>query len=738
MANVMLREGKYDEAERLYKQAREQFVLLNSPYEIASCDGNLAIVAGAQGKYDEAKRLLQQAREQFAKLNMPAAIAHCNLGIAEMMRQQGEYDEAKRLCQQAREQLAQLNMPSFVADCNFILAEIMRQIGEYDESKKLYQAGLDKSIDETRWELLFGLGKVNFEQGNPKEASTYYEESISVIESIRGRQQEDTAKTGVMHNKIDVYATMVRLCCEQEDFEKAFEYAERAKSRALLDLMEQATRGLKAKTHKGQAAKDTAIDARAKASKKSDDETPENGPNLLSIALKAEEELSEEDFELASFISVQARTLEEIRVSLPKDTALLEYFYEGDTAYVFSVMQDDLFVEEFDIGVVRPLAEVTENRREFENAEELLTGVEGNEEVTILRGMLHPDAPVIAQGELSIKDWLCYTTFALYESRNEPTGEIKQVKRGSNLRIKDEAYEHLAILYRELIRPMQDVVDAAERIVIVPHGVLHYVPFSALIDVPEGREREAKQLIQMGEAKYLIETKTISMMPSGSMIDVCQKKPRPQPENCLAVSQPALGKDERPIIYRCELEDYFSEEKTELLLEQAATIPNFVQAAHTHLHSVIHFDTHGMLNANNGLYSWLAMSKPTEYGAEIEPLYAKDIFNLDFRSCIVVLRACMSGLGKVHPGDDIIGLTRAFFYAGTPSIVASMWEVDDRESHDLIETFYDAWLECGDKAEALRQAQLEAMKFLDDLGEERHPYHWAGFALYGDWKDEKP
>ena len=176
---------------------------------------------------------------------------------------------------------------------------------------------------------------------------------------------------------------------------------------------------------------------------------------------------------------------------------------------MFSVMQDDLFVEEFDIGVVRPLAEVTENRREFENAEELLTGVEGNEEVTILRGMLHPDAPVIAQGELSIKDWLCYTTFALYESRNEPTGEIKQVKRGSNLRIKDEAYEHLAILYRELIRPMQDVVDAAERIVIVPHGLLHYVPFSALIDVPEGREREAKQLIQMGEAKYLIETKTI-------------------------------------------------------------------------------------------------------------------------------------------------------------------------------------------------------------------------------------
>ena len=628
---------------------------------------------------------------------MPQQIAMCYIHMMSLYSDQGEYPEAKRLLLQARALFKQSQMPQSVAICDVNLAIIHLAQGGYTEAESLLKSNIEGIPGRFRWVILWMLARLynapDFQQRDEEVAYHYYSEAIEFIESMRGKQDTDTDKILILYDKMQVYAEMVQLCVKMKNHFRAYEYVERAKSRALLDLMEQAAMGQ-----------------------------------------KAEDELAKQDFELASLVSVRVKSPEEIQAILPKGTVLLEYFYEGDIAYMYGIMKDKpIVVKEFNINLVRPFLEVMEKSYEFETAEELLTSVDSDEKA-ILHNMFHRGAS-IEKGELYIRDWLCYTIFDLYEKHDEPTGEIKQVKRDSQ--IKDAAYEHLAILYRELIRPMQDVVDSAERLIIVPHDVLHHVPFSALIDVSEGREQDAKKLIHTGEAKYLIETKTVLMIPSGSMVVVCKEKQRPKPEDVLAVRQPALGKDDRPIEYGCELERYFGEEKTNILLGRDATIPNFVEALHTHLPSVIHFDTHGMFNANNGLYSWLAMSKLTEYGTETEQLYVVYILNLNLQACLVVLRACMSGLGEVHPGDDIIGLTRAFFYAGVPSIVASMWEIDDQGSCDLIESFYDAWLKCGDKAdkaEALRKAQLEMMKFLDDLGKERHPYRWAGFALYGDWE----
>lgn len=200
----------------------------------------------------------------------------------------------------------------------------------------------------------------------------------------------------------------------------------------------------------------------------------------------------------------------------------------------------------------------------------------------------------------------------------------------------------------------------------------------------------------------------------------------------LAVRQPALGDDLPPIRHGCKLERHFAGKKFRSLDKEDATVPN-LKALSTPF-SIIHFGTHGMLNANNGLYSYLAMSKHGENGTETDFLYSKDIFNLRLYATLVVLRACMSGLGRIHPGDDIIGLTRAFFYAGTPSILASLWEIDDKESRKLIDLFYAEWLRCGDKAQGLRQAQLQRIQPLRALRKETHPYHWAGFALFGNYR----
>ena len=97
---------------------------------------------------------------------------------------------------------------------------------------------------------------------------------------------------------------------------------------------------------------------------------------------------------------------------------------------------------------------------------------------------------------------------------------------------------------------------------------------------------------------------------------------------------------------------------------------------------------------------------------------------------LVTLSACQTGLNKRSPGDELIGLTRAFLYAGAPSVVVSLWSVDAYLTHDLMLEFYKQLKEGADKATALQKAQIKIM----EKDEYNHLYYWAPFVLVGDWE----
>ncbi len=99
------------------------------------------------------------------------------------------------------------------------------------------------------------------------------------------------------------------------------------------------------------------------------------------------------------------------------------------------------------------------------------------------------------------------------------------------------------------------------------------------------------------------------------------------------------------------------------------------------------------------------------------------------KSNLVTLSACETALSKVQGEDDLSGLSRAFFYAGTPSILATLWEVDDNSTYILMEHFYKNWLKGMSKPEALTRAQTA----LKQIPQYTHPYYWAPFVLIGDW-----
>ena len=171
-------------------------------------------------------------------------------------------------------------------------------------------------------------------------------------------------------------------------------------------------------------------------------------------------------------------------------------------------------------------------------------------------------------------------------------------------------------------------------------------------------------------------------------------------------------------------------------------------------YDIIHFASHSEFNPEFPMFSCIKMAKEKNEDGRLE---VHEIFNLDLdNASLVTLSACETGLGKLSKGDEMIGLTRGFIYAGTPSIVASLWKVNDKSTSDLMSLFYKN-LKTHSKVEALRMAQLEMINGEVGRGIVRgvggitaseegegssdpqmtvngsHPYFWAPFILLGDW-----
>ena len=139
-------------------------------------------------------------------------------------------------------------------------------------------------------------------------------------------------------------------------------------------------------------------------------------------------------------------------------------------------------------------------------------------------------------------------------------------------------------------------------------------------------------------------------------------------------------------------------------------------------YDILHFAVHGEFDQDDPLGSGLLLAAG---GKGEGKLKASEIFSLNLKADTVVLSACETGLGKITNGDEIIGLTRAFIYAGAPSVVTTLWKVNDRASYELVQEFYTN-LKTAKKSEALRQAQLKIMKDFP------HPFFWAAYELNGE------
>jgi CHAT domain-containing protein/tetratricopeptide (TPR) repeat protein len=306
-------------------------------------------------------------------------------------------------------------------------------------------------------------------------------------------------------------------------------------------------------------------------------------------------------------------------------------------------------------------------------------------------------------------------------------------------------------LFETLVEPARALIAASDRVLLSPDGPLHTLPFAALVQ-PSDRT---------GAARYFIEWKPLHVVASATVYAELKRARRnpgaPSPSvEVAAFGDPAYpplpaGEVERiadlevraavrrgyalePLpasrkevegiarLYGSRAVTYLGAQATE---ERAKTIGRGAR--------YVHFASHGLLDERFPLNSALALTIP-ERPAEGQAnglLQAWEIFEqMRIDADLVTLSACETGLGKELGGEGLVGLTRAFHYAGARSVLASLWSVGDDSTADLMTRFYSHLRSGRTKDDALRAAQLEMIR----RRELSHPFHWAAFQLMGDWK----
>jgi CHAT domain-containing protein len=492
-----------------------------------------------------------------------------------------------------------------------------------------------------------GLARALAGLGRTDEALAAAREAVRNVEEIRGELGEAGLRSGYFEEKQGIYYLAVRLALQAQHPEEAFDLAERSRSRAFLDLLGSQTTLSKGRTR---ALVDEEVRLRARLAE----------------------------------AQAQAQELDEPADSTPA-RAVAEALDRDYKAFLDRVRKENR--EQASLMAVEPVT---------------LAEIQGLlPEGTTLVEYLVVDSGAIAW----VVDRQRVKVVRLPGDRQSLINQVSRFRAAiTKLAPISDVQAQAQALYRRLLEPLRPEIRG-DRIVIVPHGVLHYLPFPALRS-PAGR--------------WVVEDFAVSTLPSASVLRYLSDKGAGAPARALVIGNPDLG---------AELALPWAEREARMVGQREREATVLVRGDATEVQvkklldtvGVIHFATHGDLSESDPLSSALLLVGGAGEDGRLE---VREVFGLDLHARLVVLSACETGLGKLSRGDEVVGLQRAFLYAGTPAVVTTLWKVDDRATFELIRAFY-ARLDSANPVEALRQAQLETMRTFP------HPFAWAAFGLSG-------
>jgi CHAT domain-containing protein/Tfp pilus assembly protein PilF len=622
--------GDYETAIEHASKAFDLYEAIDEYWGLAGAYNHTGIVLQEVNRPEKAAEYYQRALEIYTELEDQEhiVIISNNLGTVEF--DLGSYDKAEEyhmqalnICQQTGNRTGEL--PTLLN-----LANAQNMLGELDEARTNYDATLllskELNSPEIEWKVLVGIAE-NFQlRGDFANAIEYNEMGLSQVEELRQTLHTAEYKTSYFARERFAFEDVIDMLGEMHDADpgsgydlKAFEYAQRCKSRSFLDHLD---RALPASMNKIQ----------------------ESG--------------------------------------LDKNTVMLEYILGDSCSYLWVITKDHH------------------------------------------RMIRVPDRNTIEQQVETFR-------FALTRPDEENIAFLSE-----------SGYS----LYEQLVQPVIPFIPDEAHLLILPDGILNYIPFEALIT-----ERPDPQgLSSLSSLNYLINEHSISYGQSSSVWLARNNNPAQggsQPQHQMELiafgdpvylegseSQDELRQGLRRLIYSGEevkmIAALFEEGSTEIFLRETATEEHVKRNGHLTSTRYIHFATHGLIDDRNPENSCLVLSH-SKNTPEDGNLRASEISGMSLTSDLVVLSACQTGLGRMVRGEGMIGLSRSFMYAGASSLIASLWNVSDNSTSILMTRFYTNLIKEGlNKAEALREARLSMIKD----GEFAHPFYWAPFILTGSWE----
>ncbi len=538
---------------------------------------------------------------------------------------------------------AVMTMQSFYEEImqSFFHAKVAFETGDYVNAKIGYDAllGLKElgAVTGLHYVILHDRAQIYLNDGKRAEAIELLRQSVDVIESQRSSISTESSKIGFVGDKQKVYHALVSVLFDQGKYAEAFEYVERGKARALVDML--ASKDDFRETSQNAKVSSLLKDLESLESSATTSfyrQGIDKEAYVRSGATEIKKKLQAQTPELASLVTVAAQSLEALQQILLPNETLVEYYYYDDDVYAFIVSRKT--VEGIKLDVQNLPGKVHVFRKDIQN----------------------------------------------YQS--------------SSYRLSSKE------LYTQLVKPLEGKL-VHTKLIIVPHGALHLLPFNALHD--------GKQ--------FIIEKYSIRVLPSASVMTFLGKN-QLKAESLLALGNPDLGNPEYDLPF-AQAEAVNVAKKVrggKVLLRKDATETAVKQYGASFRY--LHFATHGTFDAEKPLTSGLMLAKDASNDGVLS---VGELYDLELNAELVTLSACETALGKITNGDDVVGFTRGFLYAGARSIVSSLWQVDDQATSLLMDSFYTN-LHTKDKRDALRKAQLDVKKSYNE-----HPFFWGAFQLTG-------
>lgn len=703
IGNFALLRGRYDQALDYLERSRRRYAVLGMPHQSALAEREIAdsylelnLVPEATeiyarvtntfaklglradearalasrgraelllGNDDEALSSLKRALELFDAEGNKVGAALVLLSEAQLHHDHGNDETANNLAVQAEADLSAFGGWHQILLARWLRADIERTMGHVDEARQLFERAVHDSILKGQPQITercyTGLGLVAVEKGEAAAAERLFRNAIAVTEELRSPLPGEEFKTAFFANKLVAYNELVRLCLSAGDERpvEALTLVESARSRTLVDslgaghediieprdafeanLLRQIGELREELNYRYKEINQPVNGDARKRRSKLQQELRERENKVLEITRQLHHRRETASSQTQSF------DVHQLQQQLSENDAVVEYTALGDELLAFIVLRNK-------VQVARNVASVAE----------------------------------IGQRLKALRFQIDALRFGARSIRLHLSALTEKIKL------------HLRLLHEQLIRPLQLTLEE-RRLIIVPHGGLHYLPFHALHD---------------GD-KYLIEDREISYAPSAAIFQQCLQRGEHKLNRALLMGHsdeltPRISDEIRSL-------EYVFPDVTALVGEAATADSLCRNSAGV---DVLHLACHGRFRSDNPLFSALRLADGW--------FTVRDAYSLKLDNALVTLSACETGANVVKPGDELIGLARGFFSAGARSLLLSLWMVDDETTNQMMVDFYEESKSGHSLSASLRAAQLKM------LNERPHPFFWSPFVLVGHW-----